>query len=48
MDGNVERVISRLYAIDTPLPAAKAEIRLLMGELTPADRPVILRKQSWI
>ncbi|MCD4511036.1 A/G-specific adenine glycosylase [Brucella pseudogrignonensis] len=39
VDGNVERVISRLYAIDTPLPAAKAEIRLLMGELTPADRP---------
>lgn len=39
VDGNVERVISRLYAIDTPLPAAKAEIRIRMGELTPYDRP---------
>jgi len=25
VDGNVERVISRLFAIDTPLPAAKTE-----------------------
>ncbi|OYR10998.1 iron-sulfur binding domain of endonuclease III family protein [Brucella grignonensis] len=39
VDGNVERVISRLFAIDTPLPAAKTEIRVRMGEMTPADRP---------
>lgn len=39
VDGNVERVISRLYAIDTPLPAAKAQIRLLMGQMTPSSRP---------
>lgn len=39
VDGNVERVISRLYAIDTPLPAAKPQIRVLMGALTPPDRP---------
>ena len=39
VDGNVERVISRLYTIDTPLPAAKTEIRALMGQLTPSDRP---------
>ncbi len=39
VDGNVERVISRLYTIDTPLPAAKTEIRALMGQLTPIDRP---------
>ncbi|MFD1197701.1 A/G-specific adenine glycosylase [Brucella gallinifaecis] len=39
VDGNVERVISRLYAINTPLPAAKSEIRDLMGSLTPHDRP---------
>jgi len=39
VDGNVERVISRLYTIDTPLPAAKPEIRALMGQLTPIDRP---------
>lgn len=39
VDGNVERVVSRLFAINTPLPAAKAQIRMLMGELTPEDRP---------
>jgi len=39
MDGNVERVVSRLYAISTPLPAAKALIRQKVAELTPADRP---------
>ena len=39
VDGNVERVISRLYAIETPLPAAKAEIRARTRDLVPADRP---------
>ncbi|MCV9908867.1 A/G-specific adenine glycosylase [Brucella sp. HL-2] len=39
VDGNVERVISRLFAIDTPLPAAKTEIRARMGAMTPVDRP---------
>lgn len=39
VDGNVERVISRIYTISTPLPAAKTEIRALMGRLTPIDRP---------
>lgn len=39
VDGNVERVISRLYTIDTPLPAAKPEIRTFMAQLTPSDRP---------
>ncbi|WP_018239059.1 A/G-specific adenine glycosylase [Ensifer sp. BR816] len=39
LDGNVERVISRLYAIETPLPAAKPEMRRLVSELTPSDRP---------
>jgi A/G-specific adenine glycosylase len=28
VDGNVERVVSRLFAIETPLPAAKAMIRI--------------------
>ncbi len=28
VDGNVDRVISRLYAIETPLPASKPEIRV--------------------
>ena len=39
VDGNIERVIARLYAIATPLPAAKAEIRQRMGALTPEQRP---------
>jgi A/G-specific adenine glycosylase len=39
LDGNVERVISRLFAIETPLPAAKPDMRRLVSELTPHDRP---------
>ena len=38
VDGNVERVIARLYAIATPLPAAKAEIRRRASALTPPRR----------
>jgi len=39
VDGNVERVIARLYAIETPLPAAKAEIKAKTALLVAADRP---------
>jgi A/G-specific adenine glycosylase len=39
MDGNIERVISRLYAISTPLPPAKPLMKQKVGVLTPADRP---------
>ncbi len=39
VDGNVERVLSRLQQIDTPLPAAKPQIRTAMAQLTPHDRP---------
>lgn len=39
VDGNVERVVARLGAIETPLPAAKAAIRTLAARLTPAERP---------
>lgn len=39
VDGNVERVIARLFAIATPLPAAKAEIRARAAQLTPDARP---------
>ncbi|MFP3542501.1 A/G-specific adenine glycosylase [Rhizobium sp. SIMBA_035] len=39
MDGNVERVISRLYAISTPLPAGKPLMKQKVVLLTPADRP---------
>jgi A/G-specific adenine glycosylase len=38
IDGNIERVAARLFAVTTPLPAAKAEIRALAGSLTPAER----------
>ena len=38
VDGNIERVIARLYAVETPLPAAKPEIARLARALTPAHR----------
>jgi A/G-specific adenine glycosylase len=38
MDGNVERVIARLYAVTTPLPDAKPELHCLAAALTPAQR----------
>jgi len=39
VDGNAERVISRFYAIETPLPAAKPEIRKLAQALVPQAQP---------
>lgn len=39
VDGNVERVIARLHAVKTPLPAAKRELTRLAAVLTPQDRP---------
>ncbi len=39
VDGNVERVMARLFDIHTPLPAAKPELTGLAARLTPADRP---------
>lgn len=39
VDGNVERVLSRLYAVDEPLPKAKPVLRALAQALVPADRP---------
>lgn len=39
VDGNVERVIARLEAIDTPLPEAKAAIRAAVEALAPDKRP---------
>jgi A/G-specific adenine glycosylase len=35
VDGNVERVLSRLHAVATPLPAAKADLYCLADILTP-------------
>jgi A/G-specific adenine glycosylase len=39
VDGNVERVISRLYAIEAPLSESKPEIRRLTGSLVPKSAP---------
>lgn len=39
MDGNVERVLARLFAVQTPLPAAKPELKALAARLTPRARP---------
>jgi A/G-specific adenine glycosylase len=38
VDGNVERVVARLFAVTAPLPGAKPELRALAGRLTPAKR----------
>lgn len=35
VDGNIERVISRLFAIKTPLPKSKPEIKKYAAKLTP-------------
>ncbi|MHB2166943.1 A/G-specific adenine glycosylase [Alsobacter sp. R-9] len=39
VDGNVERVITRLHAVEEPLPASKPVIRALADTLTPDRRP---------
>jgi len=38
VDGNVERVMARLYDIHIPLPAAKPELTALAAKMTPASR----------
>jgi A/G-specific adenine glycosylase len=38
VDGNIERVIARLYAVATPLPAGKGKITRHACALTPAKR----------
>ncbi|CAN5214055.1 A/G-specific adenine glycosylase [soil metagenome] len=39
VDGNVERVMARLFAVETPVPAARPELARLAGFLVTADRP---------
>jgi len=39
VDGNVERVITRLAALETPLPKAKPLIKEMTQALVPAERP---------
>lgn len=38
LDGNVERVMARLHAVEEPLPASKETLRGLAAALTPAAR----------
>lgn len=38
VDGNIERVVARLFAVETPLPAAKPELKRLAETLTPDER----------
>jgi A/G-specific adenine glycosylase len=39
VDGNVERVVARLWAVQTPLPAAKPELVSLAATLAEGSRP---------
>jgi A/G-specific adenine glycosylase len=39
VDGNVERVMARLFAVETPVPAAKPELKRMAGALVADDRP---------
>ncbi|MEM8537928.1 MAG: A/G-specific adenine glycosylase [Pseudomonadota bacterium] len=39
VDGNVERVMARRYAVNTPLPKAKGALTELAAALTPKARP---------
>jgi A/G-specific adenine glycosylase len=38
VDGNVERVVARLFAVRAPLPGVKTELRRLAATLTPDER----------
>ncbi|NOT39023.1 MAG: A/G-specific adenine glycosylase [Alphaproteobacteria bacterium] len=38
VDGNIERVLARLFAIKTPLPGSKPELRAIAETLAPAKR----------
>ncbi len=39
VDGNVERVMARLFAVEAPLPDAKPELKALAAGLVREDRP---------
>jgi A/G-specific adenine glycosylase len=39
VDGNVERVMARMFGVEAPLPGAKPELTALAARLTPKDRP---------
>ncbi|MGH6823491.1 MAG: NUDIX domain-containing protein, partial [Methylocella sp.] len=39
IDGNAERVLTRLFAIEAPLPAARSEIKAKAAAMVPVERP---------
>ncbi|MBZ4020930.1 A/G-specific adenine glycosylase [Rhodobacter sp. TJ_12] len=39
VDGNVERVVARLWSVQTPMPVAKPELVEKAGRITPQTRP---------
>jgi A/G-specific adenine glycosylase len=39
VDGNIERVVARLFAVEAPLPDAKPELRRRAAAITPDERP---------
>jgi len=39
VDGNVERFVARLFAVEAAMPTAKPDLRRLAATLTPAARP---------
>jgi A/G-specific adenine glycosylase len=39
MDGNIERVVARLFAVTDPLPGSKPALKQLAASLTPDQRP---------
>lgn len=39
VDGNVERVMARLFAVETPVPAARPELKRLAAQFITDDRP---------
>lgn len=39
VDGNVERVMTRQFALATPMPKVKAEVKALLEPLVPKSRP---------
>ena len=39
VDGNVERVMARLHAVEIPLPGSKAALKTHAADLTPEERP---------
>ena len=46
VDGNVERVMARLFAVETPLPAARPELKALAARFV-TDSPIAAEHADW-